>query len=260
MDGYRLNSYFHKDKYSKGGQLNAGPLWDFNLAFGNADYCNGDLTNGWAFQFNSYCGSYWLVPFWWDKMVLDSAFSNKLFCRWSQLKNSTLDTTHVFHLIDSMAADLCEAKTRHYTKWTILGEYTWPNPSPLPDDYPEEVSVMKTWIKNRLAWMDANMYGSGPCPAVAGIDVHIKPIAYAEVFPNPFTSSLKVKFGLANKGDCKIELFNNTGQLVTKLFDGNLNSGMQTKEFDISSTLPKGMYLIKISSQGNQSCLKLIRE
>ena len=39
----------------KGGKINMGPIWDFNIAFGNANYCGGELTSGWAFNFNEIC-------------------------------------------------------------------------------------------------------------------------------------------------------------------------------------------------------------
>ena len=49
---YRLSSYFHKNRNNYDSLLHAGPVWDFNLSFGNADYCNGGETNGWAFKFH----------------------------------------------------------------------------------------------------------------------------------------------------------------------------------------------------------------
>jgi len=48
VDGYRLSTYMYKDKDSKGGKLTMGPTWDHNLAWGNADYCNGSNTTGMA--------------------------------------------------------------------------------------------------------------------------------------------------------------------------------------------------------------------
>ncbi len=39
VDGYRLSTFLYKDKDSVGdGKLVFGPIWDFNLGFGNADY------------------------------------------------------------------------------------------------------------------------------------------------------------------------------------------------------------------------------
>lgn len=47
VDGYRLSTYFHKDKDSKGGKLVAGPVWDFNFSFGNVGYYQAENLEGW---------------------------------------------------------------------------------------------------------------------------------------------------------------------------------------------------------------------
>ena len=41
VDGFRLSTYLHKDRDEK---LMIGPIWDFNLSFGNANYCGGEST------------------------------------------------------------------------------------------------------------------------------------------------------------------------------------------------------------------------
>lgn len=41
VDGYRISTYLHKDKQSRGGKLQAGPVWDYDLGFYNANYCRG---------------------------------------------------------------------------------------------------------------------------------------------------------------------------------------------------------------------------
>ena len=69
VDGYRLSTYMHKDR---SGKLKMGPVWDFNLALGNADYCGGGETNLWAYKFNERCSQdYWLIPFWWERLLQD---------------------------------------------------------------------------------------------------------------------------------------------------------------------------------------------
>ena len=47
VDAYRLSTFIHKDI---SGKLKMGPIWDFNLAFGNANYCNGDAVDKWMFK------------------------------------------------------------------------------------------------------------------------------------------------------------------------------------------------------------------
>lgn len=53
VDGYRLSSYFYKDRNSKNSKIFAGPVWDYDLAFRNAYYCETPLTTGWLYNFNS---------------------------------------------------------------------------------------------------------------------------------------------------------------------------------------------------------------
>ena len=44
IDGYRLSTYFHKDR---NGKIVAAPVWDYNLSLGNADYNYGWTGEGW---------------------------------------------------------------------------------------------------------------------------------------------------------------------------------------------------------------------
>ena len=44
IDGYRISTFINVDIDKK---IKMGPIWDFNLAFGNADYCDGANTQGW---------------------------------------------------------------------------------------------------------------------------------------------------------------------------------------------------------------------
>jgi len=154
VDGYRLSTYFHKNRDDKGGKLTMGPPWDYDLAWYNADYCENFLTSGWAFDINYICGDAG-VPFWWEKLMSDSLFAQNLACRWQSLRsNSTLSKAHIFGVIDSMATVLQEAQGRNFKYWPILGQYVWPNPGPLPTTYAGEVNKMKNWLTNRFQWLD----------------------------------------------------------------------------------------------------------
>ncbi len=151
VDGYRLSTYFYKDK---GGKIQMGPPWDYDLAWYNADYCENFQTSGWAYDINYICADAG-VPFWWEKLAADTLFAQNLACRWQSLRNgSTLSKAHIFGVIDSMAAVLQEAQGRNFKYWPILGQYVWPNPGPLPTTYPGEVAKMKNWLSSRLNWLD----------------------------------------------------------------------------------------------------------
>lgn len=242
VDGYRLSTYLHKDKIDDGGQLKAGPLWDFNLAWDNADYCDGWITSGWAYDFNSVCsGDYWQVPFWWNKMLQDSAFQNRLYCRWTELRNTYLDTVNLFAQIDSMASDVYEAKSRHFSKYQILGVYTWPNPSPLPDDFPEEIRVMKNWIYQRMLWLDNNILPAGTCASTTGIVANTKPEIHFQLYPNPAVDELTLSIYDSFFENYKYEISDIKGNKIAK---GDVRSRVQN--FDLRN-FDSGIYLFQIT-------------
>lgn len=154
IDGYRLSTYFYKQRDDKGGKLRMGPVWDFDLAWYNSNYCDGWLTSGWAFNINYVCPGDVTVPFWWERLMQDTLFTQNLSCRWQSLRATTLHTDSIFAAIDSMAAVVDEAQARNFDYWPILGVYVWPNPGALPDTYAGEVQKMKNWISERLDWLD----------------------------------------------------------------------------------------------------------
>ena len=153
VDGYRLSTFMHKDK---NGKLKMGPIWDFNLAFGNADYCGGGDTNVWAYKFNERCpGDFWQIPFWWERLLQDPAFVSQLKERWNILRGGTFSETSIIAKIDSYTNTLEKAGSidENFKTWNILGIYLWPN-NFVGNTYNEENNYLKNWMKDRLPWMD----------------------------------------------------------------------------------------------------------
>ena len=186
VDGYRLSTYFHKNKNLYDGRIKAGPAWDFDLGFKNADYCDGSFVSGWAYKFNNVCpgDGAGLIPFWWDRLMLDTAFVSALRCRWLDLRKTTLSEQNINKLIDSADRVTTEARTRHFAKWNLSGNTWWRGTNPI-GSYEEEKNAMKIWIKQRTEWIDFNLQNKGACgdwPADNNDNIIIK------AFPNPFNN------------------------------------------------------------------------
>ena len=153
VDGYRLSTFMHKDK---NGKLAMGPIWDFNLAFGNADYCGGGDTDKWAYRFNERCpGDFWSVPFWWYRLLEDPAFVQKLQDRWAFLRGGVLSEQAILQRISSYETEMEElgAIERNFSRWKILGQWIWPNKY-VGNDYPSEREYVEDWVTDRLGWLD----------------------------------------------------------------------------------------------------------
>ena len=152
-DGFRLSTFMHKDK---GEKLKMGPIWDFNLAFGNVNYCNGASTEGWTHRFNEVCpNDTWLVPFWWKRFMEDPVFVSTLKERWNNLRTNLFSTSEVLQRITLIEEQLksSNAIKNNFSKWSILGEYVWPNDY-IGNSYDDEINYLKDWTVKRLEWMD----------------------------------------------------------------------------------------------------------
>jgi len=153
VDGFRLSTFMYKDKKDK---LKLGPIWDFNLAFGNADYCSGGETNVWAYKFNERCPEdFWQIPFWWNRLLQDPGFVLQLKDRWDVLRGGILASGSIEGKVDSYVSTLNTAGAidANFGTWNILGTYVWPN-NFVGNSHDEEINYLKNWINERLNWLD----------------------------------------------------------------------------------------------------------
>lgn len=233
VDGYRISSYMYKQKFSEGGKIVAGPLWDFNITLGNANYCQGGLTSGWAKDFNSVCGGGLQVPFYWSKLLSDTIFANEVNCRWTTLRQGVLSDSMVMMYIDSMATTLDSASVRHFQRWPILGVYVWPN-NFIGQTFAQEINYLKTWLSARFAWMDANMFGS-----CTNVSVPEEVGSEIRVFPNPANDYFYIEGMGSPTTGC---ILNSMGQEIRKLKINTFNFQVET------SSLPAGIYYLQLEN------------
>jgi hypothetical protein len=229
IDGYRISSYLHKDKDSKGGKLTAGPPWDYDISYGNADYCEGSRFDLWGYKFNDICnGDYWQVPGFWDKLIADPYFLNELRTYYFKERKSggLLDVSRLQKEVDGYALELKDAQVRNFSKWQIIGQYVWPSPLPVAQSYGGEVLELKNWINNRLRWIDQNM------PEEFIILANEPPMENMKVtvFPNPFIDKLQVNIQNQKAEKATIQI---TDALGKQLYVNNLNLTSGENIFDI---------------------------
>lgn len=146
IDGYRLSTFFHKDR---GKRLDAGPIWDYNLSLGNANYLEGWLPAGWYYALIS-TGDY---P-WFPRLFQDPEFRQEYADRWAELREGDFRTETVLADVDDAALLLEEAAERNFDRWNILGSYVWPNWF-VAGTWEEELEWMKDWLVSRLEWIDS---------------------------------------------------------------------------------------------------------
>lgn len=235
IDAYRLSTFMYKEKDSDGGKIFGGPVWDFNLGFGNADFCDNGLPQGWAFQYNQSCGS--PFPYFWSRLVADNAFRNDFNCRWQELRTNVLNTDTILHFIDSIAIELNDAQIRNFERWNVIGNYVWPNPF-VGQSYAQEIQYLKNWITTRLQWMEDNMIGSST-NCISNTEPQFNN-DNLKIYPNPFSQYLS--FELLEHDEVTIEMYDVLGRNIQSV---HLNNAENFKQIN-TQHLQDGIYFYSI--------------
>ena len=123
-----------------GEKIKMGPLWDFDLAFGNVDYSECEYPEG-----------FWVKDHaWYARLFQDEAFVNKVKSRFLFFKQNQ---GFILNKIDDYAAYLKFAQQENNAKWNVIGNYVWPNPV-VYNSYGEEVEHLKNWYTTRMNWLE----------------------------------------------------------------------------------------------------------
>lgn len=250
VDGYRISTYLHKKKITDGGKLYAGPVWDYDIAFRNANYCEGELYTGWAYQFGNVCGSDpSQIPFWWPRFLQDNNFTALLKCRWLELRATIFNNTYISNYTDSVSNLLASAQDRNFEAWPILGAYVWPNPSPIATTYAGEITNLKTWLQNRLIWLDNNMPGQCVTTGVQQTLLSANDDNEIKVSPQPFNE--KIVVSNLPKVTTSLAIYDSYGRLINQ-YSINQNT------FEINTgMLSAGCYYLCVN--GGNGLIKSIK-
>lgn len=157
-DAYFKSIYLQKQPRSMGDRIVIGPLWDFDLAFGIAEFRDARNIESWAHTMNRFGGEpvahdptrkapY--VPEFWERLWTDPGFHQALRCRWQDLRQGPLRLPDVHGTIDRWVDRLEEVLARDAARWPDLPKNTWTGGA----------DFLKTFLEKRMTWMDANLPG-----------------------------------------------------------------------------------------------------
>lgn len=214
-DGYQISTFFHKDR---GGKLRAGPVWDFNLAYGNDLFAYGlDRSHYDIWQFSN--GDNEGAKFWTD-LFNNSTFKCYLSRRWNQLTQSgqPMNATSINTFIDQTVALISEAKVREQQRWNTVPNHAL------------EISNMKTWISNRINWMNSHIGSFSACQNIEVPQLVINKINY-----NPGTDAV---FTVSN--DMEFIEIKNAGMTSVNLSGVYLSELGLSYQFPANSTISAG--------------------
>jgi hypothetical protein len=183
----------------------------------------------------------------------DTAYTATLRCRWKDLRQTILSESNIDHLIDSAYGVVAEASDRHFVRWPILGTYIWPNPDPIPTSYNAEMITLKSWIRDRLKWIDLNLPNNGSCADFIATGTESIIIS---TNPNPFPSQLTVNVISKMEQDLDLEVYDMMGRRILSQH-AHLQVGSNNLMLP-SDRWSKGQYLLKINSSNGDKEVKRV--
>ena len=136
-DGNFYSSCFMNLK--RGGKLKMGPIWDFDIAFGNISNSIAQKETG-----------FWIKDVkWFDRLFQDPAFVARVKNRFNYFyshKNSIMAN------INADAQYLRYSVEENDKRWGTFYRYTWTNYN-IWGKYQNEVQSLKEWLNTRMEWL-----------------------------------------------------------------------------------------------------------
>lgn len=147
VDALRLSAYLYKPR---NGKITFGPQWDFDRALNSTDgrdanprvWCTPGSSQGAATDFFNDT-----TQAWWGRLFTDLEFYQQWIDRYQDLRDSHFATTNLHRLVDQLTDEVRKAQPRERTKWGRL--------APPRGSFNTEISSLKTWLNNRVTFMDS---------------------------------------------------------------------------------------------------------
>ncbi len=133
-----------------------GPVWDFDLGFGNINSYNSLQESYSDFKTEEKISDYgnWIL-----RLREDSAFTKKAKNRWAELKSQIEQYFSDSGKFEENYNKIQKDSDLNFSRYEILGTSVWKSPSGYENrtTYLSEKEYFLEWLKNRIEWLDNNL-------------------------------------------------------------------------------------------------------
>ena len=211
VDGYQFSTFFHKER---NGKLRAGPIWDFNLTYGNDLFLWGydrSFTFGWQFDDGGNVGA----KFWKD-LFDDPVYNCYLSKRWQELTDfgMPLNVVKVIDFIDETVLHISEAAARQEVLWGTTGVFD------------QQISELKSFIMDRNSWLASQLASTSSCISVTQPALVISKINYHPSTEEGEVSSNYEFIEITNASEIAVDL-----------------TGLYLGELGLTYQFPRGIFM-----------------
>lgn len=188
VDVYTFSTFFHKDRK---GKLRAGPVWDYNLAYGDDAFGNRSRYDVWQFNNSDNNG-----PKFWKDLFDTDQYRCHLARRWHELTEpgQPMNYDVVCARIDEIDAWITEGVERDIQRWHQMNNHA------------SYVQDMKNWIQLRMNWLTTNYGSFSGCD-----DVDLPPLVISKINYHPedwwgYDDEQLEFIEITNNGDEEVDL------------------------------------------------------
>ena len=208
VDVYQLSTFFHKDN---GGKLRAGPIWDYNLAYGHDEFGNRSRYDVWQFDNDDNVG-----PKFWKDLFDTDEFRCYLAKRWFEITRPGMPFNYnvICDRLDEIDEWITEGVGRDNQRWHKMQQHT------------SEVQSMKNWIQQRINWLNQNIGSYNNCD-----NVDLPPLVISKIHYHP------MDYGDINGNQLEFIQINNNGDEDVDL------TGIYLSELGVTYSFPNGSHL-----------------
>ncbi|CAH0519488.1 unnamed protein product [Peronospora belbahrii] len=139
-DAYRRSTYFFKDR---GQPINAGPVWDFNLAYGR-----GDAQTTWIYKTYTF----------WKRLACNYKFASLVQQRWAKLRATSWSDDAITSFI-STSAEPIRRQLRNCGNWKSDNLQCANVNADIDGTFDDAVNNLVNAVLSRASWMDSSVTG-----------------------------------------------------------------------------------------------------
>ncbi len=152
LDAYVRSQFLHKDR---DGKLVAGPLWDFDLIAGVGMTSQAPNLSTSGFHYEAAESRLEVTADWFPILVADPSFDTQLRARYQELRQGVLSDAQIIARMATLSQGLAGGAARNFQKWdNLTTERIDVFTTPTVDSWEGQLTVMRTWLIERLAWLD----------------------------------------------------------------------------------------------------------
>ncbi len=190
--------YMYKDV---NGKLCFGPMWDFDLAMGNADCAKG---------FKSWKG---LNPYhvlnvnansnpWFCHALSSKWFRELVITRWNELQT---EINNIPKTVITEAESNFNSYCRNFEKWDVLGRQVYIEPKEISDlkTFKDHYTYLSNWLNNRIEWLtdyiNSNSFENGILVDEENkeLNEHSNLIALSSILAYPCTPNAEITYEMS---------------------------------------------------------------